>query len=197
MATRTITAVRRATSATEYASTGSVLRPLPNADTRTCAESLAGTSRTGGDPSPRREAVPPQPLADLHTVGVGHPADQPTSDLDPGGSPSGSMISTGVRSIAAAVDHWDEIPRGRDLGDRSDAWRKGVRHASARCSPPSTSSIRPLGWSDWLAGGPSTSRRHHHLCWLTKITRSRSLKREPPCLRADRPRSRVPRADRR
>ena len=44
--TRTRFGVRSATIATECASTGSVLRPLPGANTRTCADSFAGTSST-------------------------------------------------------------------------------------------------------------------------------------------------------
>jgi hypothetical protein len=38
--------VRSAASVTECASTGSVLRPFPVANTRTCADSLGGTSKT-------------------------------------------------------------------------------------------------------------------------------------------------------
>ena len=57
---------RNAASATECASTGSVLRPLPVAKTRTCADSFAGTSSTVsplGD-QPVRD-VPADPVAAL------------------------------------------------------------------------------------------------------------------------------------
>jgi len=151
--TRTRPGVRSATIATECASTGSVLRPSPVANTRTCTDSFAGTSRTVSPSCTSRCAmclpIPLQPST-THPIGEPSPLGQHLLKvLDRvGGVHHLAIQSSGVTGamLVAMASSGQPGPRARGTParDRAAVFRPMHREPIRESS---SSEARPVNWS--------------------------------------------------